>query len=228
MLAELLMIVVVMILGVFLGFTMLRYFDGTASPELSATDPGLYFAIVMGLLGVIFAIVTQVRINVMNLYSGSLALSNAWDALSPRKFGRQWWMVALLVIGIALYPINVLQYTDKFLAVTGIMTNTWIFILLADYFVCRKWLGLAPSTNIEFRDGWVRNWNPCGISAMLIGIAVGALGVFGVYPSYYASFIAMIIGPIVYIPLTIATRGRFYTPAHVPDSTSHQDTATTH
>lgn len=224
MLSELLMIVVVMILGVFLGFTMLRHFDGTATPELSATDPGLYFAVVMGLLGVVFAIVTQVRINVMNLYSGSLALSNAWDALSPRKFGRQWWMVALLVIGIALYPINVLQYTDKFLAVTGIMTNTWIFILLADYFVCRKWLGLAPSSNIEFRDGFVRTWNPCGITAMMLGIVIGALGVFGVYPSYYASFIAMFVGPIVYIPLTIATRGRYYTPAALP-TTSHEATA---
>ncbi|PWQ83624.1 allantoin permease, partial [Enterococcus faecium] len=77
---------------------------------------------------------------------GSLALSNAWDVLSPKRVGRQWWMVLLVVLGIALYPINVLQYTDKFLAVTGIMTNTWIFILLSDYFICRKLLKLAPST----------------------------------------------------------------------------------
>ncbi|CAB4880077.1 MULTISPECIES: purine-cytosine permease family protein [Nocardiaceae] len=213
MLAELLMIVVVMILGVFLGFTMLRHFTGTtATPELSATDPGLYFAIVMGLLGVIFAVVTQVRINVMNLYSGSLALSNAWDVLSPRKVGRQWWMVALLVVGVLCYPVNILQYTDKFLAVTGIMTNTWIFILLADYFVCRRLLGLAPRDNIEFREGRVRNWNPCGIIAMAAGVAVGGLGVFGLYPSYYASFIAMLLGPLLYVPLTMATRGQFYEP----------------
>lgn len=30
--------------------------------------------------------------------------------------------------------------------VTGRMANTWIFILLADYHICREWLGLtAPS-----------------------------------------------------------------------------------
>lgn len=214
MLVELLLIVVVMILGVFLGYTMLEHFSGTqAERELSATDPGLIFAVVMGVLGVVFAIITQIRINVMNLYSGSLALANTWDALSQRKVGRQWWMVALVLVGIVLYPINILQYTDKFLAVTGIMTNTWIFILLSDYFVCRKWLRLAPSESIEFREGEVKNWNVCGLVALLVSIAVGAAGVAGVYPLYYASFVAMLLGPAIYIPLAIITKGSQYRPA---------------
>lgn len=214
MLVELLLIVVVMILGVFLGYTMLEHFSGTqAERELSATDPGLIFAVVMGVLGVIFAIITQIRINVMNLYSGSLALANTWDALSQKKVGRQWWMVALVLVGIVLYPINILQYTDKFLAVTGIMTNTWIFILLSDYFVCRKWLRLAPSDSIEFREGEVKNWNVCGLVALLVSIAVGAAGVAGVYPLYYASFVAMLLGPAIYIPLAIITKGSQYGPA---------------
>ncbi|MEX3648465.1 cytosine permease [Mycolicibacterium porcinum] len=214
MLVELLMIAVVMVLGAFLGFTMISHFDGSrAEQELAATDPGLIFAVVMGVLGVIFAILTQVRINVMNLYSGSLALSNAWDVLSPKRIGRQWWMVLLVGLGVVLYPINVLQYTDKFLAVTGIMTNTWIFILLSDYFVCRKLLKLAPSSQIEFREGRVKDWNLCGMVALAAGLTLGALGVFGVYPLHFASFAAMLLGPIVYIPLTIVTRGSQYGPA---------------
>ncbi|TWH41897.1 purine-cytosine permease-like protein [Rhodococcus rhodochrous J38] len=221
MFAELSMCAVVVLIGAFLGFTMLRHFDGADNAELAATDPGLYFAVIMGFLGVIFAIVTQVRINVMNLYSGSLALSNAADALSSKRIGRQWWMVGLIGIGIAIYPLNVLQYTDKFLAVTGIMTNTWIFILLADYFICRKLLHMAPSENIDFDEKSVRNWNPAGITAMATGIVVGGAGVFGAYPSYYASFIAMALGPIVYIPLMLLTKGRYYTKPSAPS----QDTA---
>ena len=230
MLIELLMISVVMVLGVFLGFTMIEYFDGERSArELAATDPGLIFAVVMGVLGVVFAILTQVRINVMNLYSGSLALSNAWDVLSPKRVGRQWWMVLLVVLGIALYPINVLQYTDKFLAVTGIMTNTWIFILLSDYFICRKLLKLAPSTLVEFREGRVKNWNYCGMTALATGIAVGALGVAGVYPLYFASFAAMLVGPIVYVPLTILSKGSQYglPAAESEDPMPDQRTSTT-
>lgn len=227
MFVEMLAIIVVLLVGVLFSFTMLRHFTGeTATPELSATDPGLYFAVVMGLLGVVFAIVTQVRINVMNLYSGSLALSNAWDVLSPRKIGRPWWMVALVAFGIAFYPVNVLQYLDTFLAITGIMTNTWIFILLADYFVCRKWLAMAPTKNIEYQEGRVVNWNPCGISAMLIGIVVGGAGIVGAYPTYYASFIAMFIGPAVYIPLVMWTRGRYYRIPNAPSD--HAATSSAH
>jgi len=211
MFVELLMIAVVMIVGVLLGFTMLNHFDGTQSErELAATDPGLIFAVVMGFLGVVFAILTQVRINVMNLYSGSLALSNAWDALSSKKFGRQWWMVALVTVGIVLYPINVLQYTDKFLAVTGIMTNTWILILLSDYFICRKLLRLAPANTVEYRDGFVKNWNGCGIMALGAGIGVGLAGVLGIYPLHFASFAAMIVGPAIYVPLMVVTKGSQY------------------
>lgn len=116
-------------------------------------------------------------------------------------------MVALCVAGVACYPVNILQYTGEFLAVTGIMTNTWIFILLSDYFVCRKWLKLAPAQNIEYRDGLVKDWNVCGMVALGSSLLVGALGVAGFYPVYLASFVAMLLGPVIYIPLTVATRG---------------------
>lgn len=207
MFTEIMLIAIVMLFGALIAFTILPSLGGD---ELLATDPGYVFATFMLLLGVIFTIITQVRINVMNLYSGSLAFANTWDVLSKRKIRRNWWMVGLFIVGVLLYPINVLKYTDTFLAVTGVMTNTWIFILLADYFVCRKMLKLAKSEVIEYRDGVIRDWNPCGLTAMGLAVAVGAAGVFGMYPVYYASFIAMAIGPVVHVALTVATRGRYY------------------
>lgn len=206
MLVEMLMIAGVMLLGALISFTLVPHLGS----ESLATDPGVYFVAFMGLIGVVFAVVTQVRINVVNLYSGSLALSNAWDAVAPRKVGRQWWMLALFGVGILGYPINILNYTDTFLAITGIMTNTWVLILLADYFVCRKLCGLAPTRRIEFAENEVPSWNPCGLTSMAAGVLVGAMGVFGLYPSFLASFVAMLVGPAVHIALTLVTRGRFY------------------
>ncbi|UBH04647.1 hypothetical protein K8P10_000158 [Leucobacter sp. Psy1] len=214
MFGELVMISVVMILGALLAFTLYPTLTQD-NPELWATDPGFVFALVMGFLGVVFTIITQIRINVMNLYSGSLAFANTWDAFAKRPIKRNYWMVGLLILGIALYPINVLQYTDTFLAVTGIMTNTWIFILLADYFICRKALKYASTDRIEYEDHEVRKWNPCGIIAMVVAVAIGALGLVGLYPVYYASFAAMFVGPILHIILTAITRGRFYAVAPV-------------
>lgn len=90
------------------------------------------------------------------------------------------------------------------------LTNTWVLIILADYFVCRRWLRLAPAEDIAFRENEVRTWNPCGLISLGTAVVVGALGIAGVYPIYYASFVAMILGPILHVALTAATRGRYY------------------
>ena len=47
-----------------------------------------------------------------------------------------------------------------------------------------------------------------------MAVAVGALGIIGVYPTYYASFLAMVMGPLLHVAITAATKGRYYEPAH--------------
>jgi cytosine permease len=47
-----------------------------------------------------------------------------------------------------------------------------------------------------------------------VAVAVGALGIIGVYPNYYASFLATVIGPLLHIAITAASKGRYYEPAH--------------
>ncbi len=177
MLVELLMIAVVMVLGAFLGFTMISHFDGSrAEQELAATDPGLIFAVVMGVLGVIFAILTQVRINVMNLYSGSSPCPTPGMCSPPNaSAGNGGWCSWLRSAWCSTRSTCCSTPTSSS-AVTGIMTNTWIFILLSDYFVCRKLLKLAPSSQIEFREGRVKDWNLCGMVALAAGPDAGRSG----------------------------------------------------
>ena len=67
---------------------------------------------------------------------------------------------------------------------------------------------------LEFREEEVRAWNPCGLISLGVAVAVGALGVIEVYSTYYASFLAMVIGPLLHVAITAATRGRYYEPAH--------------
>ncbi|MDD2068595.1 hypothetical protein NPS49_09725 [Pseudomonas putida] len=124
--------------------------------------------------------------------------------------GRQWWMLLVLVLGVVFYVCNILQYTGTFLAITGILTNTWVFIILADYYICRKVMKLAPDDFIEFRKEYLCKWNHCGVFSLLIAVAIGAAGVMGAYPMYYASFIAMIVGPILHVIATKMTEGRYY------------------
>lgn len=208
MLGELVPMFTVIFLGVFIGASLLGELGPGAQSQ--AQDPGFMFVHTMGLVGVLFVLITQIRINVMNLYSGSIALASGFDVAAHFRPGRPWWMFLVWIFGVVFYAVNVIDSLGTFLAITGVLTNTWVLIILADYFVCRRWLKLARWEHIEFREGEVRSWNPCGLISLGAAVAVGGLGVVGVYPIYYASFVAMLLGPVLHVVLTVATKGRFY------------------
>lgn len=197
------------LIGPLFAYTLLPTINEENATLLSMNS-GYVFPAVMGILGALFAIVTQIRINVMNLYSGSLALSNAFSLTFRFTPGRQWWMVFVFAVGSIFYIFNILQYLDTWLAITGILTNTWIFIILTDQYICRKFLKLGPDDFIEYRRPFLYRWNPTGLTALIIAVFIGALGIFKMYAIYYASFIAMLLGPLIHILLTYVTGGRFY------------------
>jgi cytosine permease len=197
------------LIGPLFAYTIMPKMDGT-NIALMASDSGFVYPTVMGIWGVLFVIVTQIRINVMNLYSGSLALSNTFSLAFRFTPGRQWWMVLVYALGCIFYASNIIQYLNTWLAITGILTNTWIFIILTDQFICRKWLKLGPADFIEYRRPYLYKWNPTGLFSLTVSVVFGSLGVFGYYPLYYSSFLTMVIGPILHVGLTIITGGRFY------------------
>lgn len=207
MLLELIPMFIIIFLGAYLGATLVGEFGAE-----KAQDPGFVFVHLMGLAGVIFVVITQIRINVMNLYGGSITLSSGFDVAAHFRPGRPWWMFAVWLFGVIFYATNVINHLGTFLAITGVLTNTWVLIILSDYFICRRWLRLGRSADIEYREEDVRPWNPCGLVALGTAVAIGALGILDVYPEAYASFIAMGVGPVVHVAMTVATKGAFYRP----------------
>lgn len=217
MLLELIPMFIIIFLGCFLGASLIQELNGPDA-ESNAQDPGFMFVHVMGLAGVIFVLITQIRINVMNLYSGSLALASGFEVAAHFKPGRPWWMFLVWFFGVVFYATNVINHLGTFLAVAGVLTNTWVLIILADYFICRRMLKLGRAENIEFHEDEVRRWNPCGLISLGVAVLVGAFGIVEIYPIYYASFVAMFLGPILHVLLTVMTKGKFYTPEHVQEA----------
>jgi cytosine permease len=123
---------------------------------------------------------------------------------------RQWWILLVWLFGVVFYATNIINYLGTFLAIAGVPTNTWLLIFLVDYFVCRGCLRLGCTEELEFREAEVRAWNPCDLLSLVVAVAVGALGIIDVYPTYYASFLAMVIGPLLPVASTAATKGRYY------------------
>jgi cytosine permease len=209
---ELVPMFTVIFLGCFIGASLLHELTGPDA-ESNAQDPGFMFVHLMGLVGVLFVVITQIRINVMNLYSGSIALASGFEVAAHFKPGRPWWMLLVWFFGVVFYATNVINHLGTFLAVTGVLTNNWVLIILADYFICRRALGLGRTSDIEYHEADVRSWNPCGLISLGTAVLLGAVGILGVYPIYYASFVSMAVGPVLHIALTRGTRGRYYSPA---------------
>jgi cytosine permease len=217
MLGELVPLFAVIFVGAFIGVTLLHEMHGP-NAQSNAQDPGFMFVSLMGGVGVVFAVITQIRVNVMNLYGGSIALSSGFDVAANFRPGRQYWTYLVWILGVVFYAFNVINHLGTFLAITGVLTNTWVLIILADYFVCRRWMKLGRPEDIEFQPHEVRSWNPCGLAALGLAVVVGALGIGGVYPVYYSSFISMLLGPVLHVAFTAATKGRYYRPVHADEA----------
>lgn len=209
MILELVPMFTVIFLGAYLGSSLAGKIGAG-----NAMDPGIVFAQLMGLLGVIFVVITQIRINVMNLYGGSITLAAGFDVIAHLRPGRPWWMFLVWAFGVIFYATNVVTHLATFLSVAGVLTNTWVLVLLADYFICRRMLKLGVTENIEFKEGHVRAWNPCGLASLGISVVVGGVLIaMGGNAASVASFVAMILGPILHVIFTVSTKGKFYTPA---------------
>lgn len=76
--------------------------------------------------------------------------------------------------------------------------------------------GLQDFTRALLHEDEVRRWYPCGLTSLGVAVFVGALGILEVYPIYYASFLSMLLGPVLHVALTKATNGRYYTPVSKP------------
>lgn len=169
-------------------------------------NPLIYMA-----LATFFVILSQVKINVTNAYSGSLSWSNFFSRLTHAHPGRVVWLVFHLIIALVLQELGVF---DVLLWVLGFYSNVaiaWLGALTADL-VINKPLGLSPSY-IEFKRAHLYDFNPVGFGSMIVGSIVSVIAFFGLmgpaaqaFSTFIALGIAFILSPII----AIITKGKYY------------------
>ena len=116
--------------------------------------PGSIFAL-LGSNGAGKTTVIRILATLLRADAGT-ATVNGFDVAAHLRPGRQWWMLLVWLFGVVFYATNVINYLGTFLAIAGVLTNTWLLIILADYFICRRWLRLGRTEGIEFREEEVR------------------------------------------------------------------------
>ena len=206
-----------MVAGSFLAVLALAH----GVPVDHAAEPARMYAVAFGyvlpsdqaayLLTAAFVVISQLKINVMNAYAGSLAWSNFFSRLTHSHPGRVVWLVFNVSIALILMEIGIYQALEQTLGVFAIVAMAWLATISADLTI-NKPLGLSPP-GIEFKRAHLYDINPVGVGAMVIAAACGIgahVGLFGALAQAFAPIIAMLVAFIAAPVIAKATGGRFY------------------
>jgi purine-cytosine permease-like protein len=162
-------------------------------------------------LAVFFVVLSQVKINVVNAYSGSLSWSNFFSRVLHYHPGRVVWIFFNVGIALTLMELGVFGFLNAVLGFYSNVAIAWMGALVADL-VVNKPLGLSPPM-VEFKRAHLFNFNPVGFGSMVIASVVSILAffnVFGAYAQAFSPFLALAIAFVLSPVIAFATKGRYY------------------
>ncbi|MEU3958045.1 hypothetical protein AB0F45_38290 [Streptomyces achromogenes] len=162
-------------------------------------------------LATFFVILSQIKINSTNAYSGSLSWSNFFSRLTHRHPGRVVYIFLNVGIALALMEGGVFGFLNTVLGFYSNVAIAWIGAVVADLII-NKPLGLSPSY-IEFKRAHLYHFNPVGFGSMLIasGVSIAAyFEAFGAYGKAFSPFIALFLAMALSPLFAVLTKGRYY------------------
>lgn len=207
------------VIGVFLAVYLLTRVDpslGERAAEPVRQFIALYESIMPEWLAVALAlvlvVVAQIKINVTNAYSGSLAWSNVYTRLTKTYPGRSIFIFFNLAIALALMLMDVFSLISFVLSLYANVVMAWLVTIAADIVINKHILRISPIVP-EFRRGMLRDWNPVGLVsvglASLLSLAAFG-GLFGEGLRPFSVLIAIGVAAITTPLMAVITRGRYY------------------
>ena len=163
-------------------------------------------------LAVVLVVISQVKINVPNASSASLAWTNSYTRVHRHYPGRLVFLGGYLAIALVLREANMFDFLNTILGFYANCGIAWVVVVASDIAINKYLLKISPKEP-EFRRGMLYAVNPVGFGSMLIAAGVSILVFFGglgeglrPYSPLVAIVLALVLPPV----LAIATKGRWY------------------
>lgn len=188
-----------------------KYFLSLGLPEAAAgnaasASQGMSFVILGGLIGLLVAFFSQVKIQTMNAYGSSLGLANIFDMAFNWRPGRVYMVVIANIIGLIFIFGGVLTLIQEFLALGSLITGVWAAMLVTDYWLVRGAMKLAPQHIRSVDNLHQVNWP--GVVSFIVSIAIAWwLSVSNIWPVPF--MVGVPLSVILYVVLSVATQGRY-------------------
>lgn len=204
------------IIGAFLGFYLF-----TQIPAVNNTEPVQQFISTFEymmspwlamLLAIILVVISQIKINVSNAYSGSLAWTSAYTRITKKYPGRIIFVIINLMFALALMEMDMFSFLAKILSFYSNCAIAWISIVATDIVINKYLLKLSPREP-EYRRSMIYNYNPVGLIAFALaaGLSISAyFGLLGDFLKPYSPLIALITAIGLTPLICILTKGKYY------------------
>ncbi len=207
------------IVGMFIAIYLIASLDPAASA--TANEPvhqflGVYEEMMPGwlamTLAVVLVVISQIKINVTNAYSGSLAWTNSFTRVTKTYPGRMVFVVVNLVIALVLMEANMFAFLNTILGFYANCAMAWVVTVASDITINKYILKISPRA-AEFRRGMLYAVNPVGFVSMLVsaGVSIAVFfGAFGAgiqpYSPVFAVGLALVLPPVI----AVLTKGKYY------------------
>lgn len=207
------------VVGLFLAvYLIANVFDGAVS---NANEPVHQFLEIYRnflppwlamTLAVILVVISQVKINVTNAYSGSLAWTNSFTRVTKRYPGRLVFLGFNLLIALILMEADMFAFLNSILGFYANCGIAWVVVVASDIVFNKCLLKISPMQP-EFRRGMLYAINPVGFVSLLVAAGVSLLTFFGLLGEAirpYSPLVAMVLGAVLPPIIAVATKGRYY------------------
>ena len=163
-------------------------------------------------LAVILVVISQIKINVTNAYSGSLAWTNSYTRITRHYPGRLVFIIVNVGIALLLMEMNMFDFLNAILGFYANIGIAWIVTVATDISINKYVLKLSPKFP-EFRRGMLYAVNPVGFVSLILsaGISIAIFfGAFGPAVQPFSPIFAVVIAAICTPVMAILTRGKYY------------------
>ncbi|MFK0046075.1 allantoin permease [Streptomyces sp. NPDC090741] len=203
-------------IGVFLAVYIIAEVGPAAAPEpiqqfRSAFDAMLPSWMVIP-LAVVLVVISQIKINVTNAYSGSLAWTNSFTRVTKHYPGRMVFVLVNLAFALALMEADMFSFLGSILGFYSNCAIAWVVTVATDIGINKYVLKLSP-LQPEFRRGMLHAINPVGVVAFVAASGLSIAMYFHLlgdtlqpYSPVAAAVIAFVVTPL----MAVVTKGRYY------------------
>jgi len=163
-------------------------------------------------LALVLVVLSQVKINVTNAYSGSLAWTNSFTRVTGHYPGRIVFVLVNLAFALVLMEADMFSFLNNLLSFYSNCAMAWVVTVATDILVNKYLLKLSPKQP-EFRRGMLHAVNPVGVVAFLASSVLSVAVYFGLFGSAiqpYSPIVAVVIAFVVTPLMAVLTRGRYY------------------